>query len=151
MKHMYRIFDDIDDLPRTLFHGVHRSRKLPLDEWIEAEVKYGQDGSGQKKKRYKTGFHMVDSEAAALKFLDTMFKYKNQRVVCRVLVDETAGTWPKPHSRHGITLVKRMKITSTAWAKRARLPRRKTSDKNTENQRRSVYRGRHAEDVRVNR
>ena len=120
MKAMYRILDVKNGQPHTLFHAVNGSRRLSLSQWLDAEVKMGQDGSGQKK-RYRTGFHVVSNRPAAIDFLYRMFRHKSPRVICKVLVDECGGTWPKARSRHNITLVKRMKITPWAWAAAKRL------------------------------
>lgn len=40
----YKIFDIKDNLPCTLFHGINKSKKLPLNQWIKADIKMVDDG-----------------------------------------------------------------------------------------------------------
>lgn len=108
---MYRILENKDKLPHTLFHGVKGSRRLPLNEFINAEIKEGRDGSGQKK-LYKTGFHVVKTKQQAEDFFMKMFRIKKNRVVCRV---EVGKLWRKEHSRHEVYLSDTMKIHKKDW------------------------------------
>lgn len=117
-KLYYRIFDDLNGTPATLFHGVNGSRKLPLDEWVDATVKPVTDGSGVTV--YQSGFHVITDLKETKKFLLKRFKHIEKRVIARVEVDEDAGTWPKSHSPHPVLLVKRMRIKKADWARRVR-------------------------------
>lgn len=115
---MYRIFDDKNDLPHTLFHGLNGKRQLELDTWLEAEVKAGRDGSGQKKKLYQTGFHCLTDLASVVKFLGR-FRNLKGRVVCAVHADESFGVWRKEHSpAKNLRLVRRMRVTKAQWEER---------------------------------
>lgn len=116
---MYRIFDEKNAMPHTLFHGVNKSRRLPLDTWIESETKLVQDGSGQKNK-YKSGFHVLQTFDEIV-FFKNRFRNMNGRVVCKVIVDMNAGLWDKEHSPADVKLVKRMKISSKDWSNRIEL------------------------------
>lgn len=108
----YKILDEKDGLPLTLFHGVGGSRTLPLDCWIDASVKAVRDGAGT---TYQSGFHALPTLNEAIQY---MAKFKNPRVICEVDIDETAGVWPKMHSPSGVILAKRMRISSSQWSQR---------------------------------
>ena len=118
MKTYYRILEDRNGKPATLFHGLNGSRTLPLDEWVEAVVKDVHDGSKQKAKKYRSGFHVIPTKKEADAFFDFSFRKKEDRYVVAVLVDEDAGIWDKSHSPSNVWLAKRMKITSRSWDKR---------------------------------
>ena len=118
-KAYYRIFDEKNDAPHTLFHGVKGSRKLPLDTWVEAEIRKVKDGSC--KVKYISGFHVLKTEQEAKSFLNKMFKYKNYRVITRVLVDEDSGLWKKEHSKSNVFLAKKIKILKKDWKNRKHL------------------------------
>lgn len=118
MTTMWRIFEDKNDLPHTLFRGLNGSRTLALDTWHEAEVKEGYDGPSS---TYTTGFHVLTNRQAVVDFLNR-FRNLEGRVICAVLVDEDAGMWYKEHSpAEDLRLVKRMKITAEQWAQRVPL------------------------------
>ena len=108
----YRICDEKNGLPMTLFHGIRGSRKIPLDRWIEADVKTVNEDKGTP---YKSGFHVLRDKEAAKRVLLETFKQLRGRFIVRV---EVRDTWPKKHSRHGVILARRMRIRSMDWAKR---------------------------------
>jgi hypothetical protein len=64
---MYKIVEREGAEMRTLFHGVNRSRQLPLGTWLTAERKWVRDGSGQE--RYLSGFHVLKSHAQGVEYL----------------------------------------------------------------------------------
>jgi len=107
----YKIFDEKDGLPRTLFHGIEGSKTLPLDSWVEAVVKDVSDGGTV----YKSGFHVLPSKEETEEYAT---KFKEKKVVAEVDVDEEAGIWPKAHSPSNIMLVKKIRIRSAQWKKR---------------------------------
>jgi hypothetical protein len=110
---MYRIFDDKNDLPHTLFRGVRGSRTLPLDTWIEAEQKMGKEGSHGK--LYLTAFHVVDSLEDAINFFVKRFRNYDGRVICAVEVD---GELRKKPSNNSVTLAEKMRIPKRFWDER---------------------------------
>ena len=110
----YRIFEEKNGYPYSLFHGTGGSRKLPIDRWIESDTKLVRDGSGQKKKLYKSGFHVLLSLDDA-KRLAKRFKITDNRVLCTVEID---NIWKKHHSPYNIFLAKKMLITKDAWDNR---------------------------------
>jgi len=116
---MYRLFEEKNGVPCTLFHGVNKSRKLPLDTWVDAEIKNVHDGSRDRATEYVSGFHVLPSFESVIKFLNR-FKVLDNRVICAVDVDIDAGIWDKEHSLSDVKLVKRMKITSEYWDKRVK-------------------------------
>jgi hypothetical protein len=116
-RFLYRIFDDQDGSPATLFHGVDGSRKLPLDTWLQADVKPVTDGSCSTV--YQSGFHVLPTRDDVVEHLGR-FKHLRHRVIVRVEVDEAAGIWPKSHSRSPVLLVKRMRVKRRDWDRRER-------------------------------
>jgi len=107
----YKIFDEKDGQPRTLFHGIEGSKTLPLDTWIDAVVKDVSDGGTV----YKSGFHVLPNRPETEEYAT---RFKEKKAVAEVDVDEGAGTWPKAHSPSNIILVKRIRIRSAQWKKR---------------------------------
>lgn len=115
-KPYWRIFDVKYELPHTLFHGVGGARRLDLDKWLEARVVLCRDGKGP---LYLSGFHVFRSKAELLAY-STRFD-PDRRAVCRVWVDEAAGTWGKAHSRAPVILARRMLIREKDWRRRTPL------------------------------
>ena len=115
MRYAYKIFDEVEFRPKTLFHGVSGSRFLPVGEWIEADIKQVTDGSRQTP--YLSGFH-------AYPLLNDIYRWaagaKNLagRVVVRVKVDECRS---KPRAIRDTILAERMYIPKSAWKKRISL------------------------------
>lgn len=107
----FKIFDEKDGKPRTLFHGINGSKTLPLDTWIDAVVKDVSDGGPI----YKSGFHVLPSLEETRHYA-TRFKHK--KVLVEVDVDESAGSWPKSHSKSNVLLARRIRIRTSQWKKR---------------------------------
>jgi hypothetical protein len=114
---MYRLFEERDGQPATLFHGVNGSRTLPLDQWIDAEVKPVYDGSPARARRYRSGFHLFETIEGLTAFLNR-FRRLEGRVVCAVDVDTGYGVWEKAHSPAPVKLAGRIRITSQDWDER---------------------------------
>jgi hypothetical protein len=114
-KIAYRIFDEKNGEPHTLFHGVNGSRKLPTDKWLEAKVGPVTDGSGVT--TYQSGFHVLTDKSKAEEVFRTFFRLSN-RAISKVRVYDT---WIKEHSRHKVTLARFMKITKKDWQNRIKL------------------------------
>lgn len=106
---MYRILQIRDGLPTTLFHGVDGSRTLPFSTWMEAEVKEVHDGSGGT--TYKSGFHVMDEERAAIEYLKR-FKKERPLVVCEVFAKDL---WEKSHADAEVKLARSMRIEPMHW------------------------------------
>ena len=112
----YKIFDAKNDMPHTLFHGVQKSRLLPLDEWITAEVKNVSDGSAGKV--YRSGFHVLKHFEETKNFFMNQFRIFDHRVISIIDVDVDSGIWPKKHSRGNVFLAKKIRINKKEWDKR---------------------------------
>jgi len=118
-KTYYRMFEIRNGLPATLFHGIRGSRTLPLNQWIDAEIKQVRDGSSGK--IYKSGFHILPKLEETIQFIKRMFIHLENRVIAPVSVDIDAGIWPKTHSRHDVFLAAKIRISNSQWAKRISL------------------------------
>ena len=111
---MYRIFEEKNNLPHTLFHGVNGSRCLPLDEWVDAEVKEVYDGVKTRATKYTAGFHVLPTIELVKKFL-SRFKKLDNRVICPVEVEDI---WSKEHSHAPVKLARRMRVPKKFWEMR---------------------------------
>lgn len=86
---LYKILDYNNGYYKTLFHGVNRSKTLPLYTWLEAEIKYARDGSGDK--WYNTGFHCISSILDCYVYLNN-FKDINNKAILPCYAE---GIWEK--------------------------------------------------------
>ena len=116
MKRYFRVFEEKRGMPATLFHGVHGSRKLPLDEWVNAEIKLVKDGTNGK--IYQSGFHVFLDRDETIAFFLRLFRHLEDRVIASVDVDKCAGIWSKEHSRGNVFLAARIRIRSREWKNR---------------------------------
>jgi len=89
-----------------LYHGLGGSRHVPVGTWMVAKAGILRDGVGQ---RYRSGFHFVRSLDDARAF-DRLTKGKY--VFFRV---QAYGIRPKPGSRTGIWLAKKMRVIPHSW------------------------------------
>lgn len=96
-------FKIFDKGPRTLYHGVKGSRRLPTQQWIEAEVKDGDDNGPV----YRTGFHFFTDRAAAEEYLHRRFRRPAEKVILPI---RAAEVWPKARSPHSVMLARFMFI-----------------------------------------
>ena len=116
IKKYYRVFEEgKDGMPHSIFHGTNKSRKLSLDTWIKADVKYVQDGKG--KKKYLCGFHILPTLKETRQLFLKMFKHFENRYICSVYADEEMGMWEKPTNKK-IMLANYIKITKQQWKNR---------------------------------
>ena len=90
---VYKIVLVERDELRTLFHGINRSRILPVNKWIKAEKRYGRDGSGQN--FYLTGIHCFKDEEVAIEYLNK-FRIEKNRVIIEC---EGRGLRQKPSNK----------------------------------------------------
>lgn len=88
----------------TLFHSVSRSRRLPVGEWLEADVKPARDGSGDR--WYLAGWHSLPTKAEAEAYLS---RFRVDRPLSVVEV-EVLDTWTKDHSPNSIILSRWLKV-----------------------------------------
>jgi len=113
-KKYWRLLRDKEGLPTTLFHGLSGSRRLPLDEWLDAEIKTVTDGGKKKAKKYKSGFHVLPTLEEIVKFTNR-FRRIEDLVIVEVDVQDL---WSKEHSPANVWLAARMRIRSKQWEKR---------------------------------
>jgi hypothetical protein len=114
----YKIFDlgigKDTVFPKTLFHGVNGSRRLPVGKWINAEQKMVTDGSGTT--RYLSGFHAYETLDDIRNWLRGA-KNIAERVVVRVHVRKCRS---KDHAVRKTILADQMLITVKDWDARER-------------------------------
>jgi hypothetical protein len=89
---------------KTLFHGVNGSKTIPMNEWVEADVKQGRDGSGDR--YYLTGWHTLESKQEALDYLKRFKAEKDYCIVKCTIKD----IWKKEHSPSNVYLSRYIKI-----------------------------------------
>lgn len=112
MIEAYRIFEACEEQPRTLFHGWHGSRSLPLDQWLRAKQGIVTNpGKAKEGKTFRAGWHVTLSREEAEQYLGN-FNSGRELVVCRVWVKAIR---PKPRSRHPVYLAKDMLVTREDW------------------------------------
>ena len=110
----YRIVElDAHNRPKTLFHalpdqgdGRRRSRILPTDKWLYAEVKPVTDGTS--KSVYQSGFNVL-LELDAMRAYLKRFKKDRTLAIIEIEVDKTTLR-PKQHSRSPVFLARYMRI-----------------------------------------
>lgn len=108
---MFRICEEIDGQPATLFHGLNGSRKLPLNTWMKAETGMVRDGVG---KYYKSGFHVL-STMNEIEEYTKLFKIRKGRFFVKVSAEKL---YPKKHSRGKVFLARKIKISRKNWENR---------------------------------
>ena len=107
-EHYYRICERKQSKLFTLFHafGMPRSRELPMNEWLHADIKPVYDASKKVGKQYTSGFHVFKDPEECARFIK-MFRAPRELVMVRILV---GNTWPKSHSRANVLLTNKIKI-----------------------------------------
>ena len=103
MKIWYKIIERQNKTLKTLFHGVNRSRVLPVNKWLKADIKLVRDGTS--KTWYKSGWHIADK--------NTLENYIKSFTVPRDLIIRPCfakNVWKKEHSRHNIYLAEYINI-----------------------------------------
>ncbi len=101
MSVYYKIVEWKNDAPHTLFHGLNRSRKLPVDKWITAEQKIVDDGG----RPYVSGFHVFMFRENAEDYLKRFRAPKDRRIVACL----AKTIWQKP-TNELVWLAERIKI-----------------------------------------
>jgi len=101
-----------EPVPKTLFHGHHGTRRLPLDFWLRAHQRVVTDGSRQH--RYRAGFHIYPDLEGVKRWLQGV-KIVENRVVVEV---DAEFIRDKPNARTGTLLAKWMCIPRRAWNRR---------------------------------
>lgn len=106
----YRILENREGRPMTLFHGLNGSRTLPLDVELEACTKMVRNAKGQK--LFKGGFHTLERKQDVVDYLRRFTAArKGKLVVCAV---DIRDTWIKP-TNELVILSRYMIINSKDW------------------------------------
>jgi len=111
----YKVFDIKNDQPLFIFHGINRSRVVPLNTWLKADKKMVTDGSCNT--QYLSGFHIFPSYQAITDWCKTV-KHVDERVVVQVHAKKTR---PKRHSKHTVVLADHLIVYSEDWNQRVPL------------------------------
>lgn len=111
----YKIVEDHNGSPKTLFHGVSGVRTLPFDTWVDADIKWVNDGDSDR--YYWSGFHLLETLEEAIDYL-RKFKRRADKAIVKVTIDTKKKLWRKTHSPHNVWLAETMKISKRQWDKR---------------------------------
>ena len=99
----YRICERKNEKLYTLFHAINGSREMPIEKWMDAEIKPVKDGKGTV---YISGFHCMEN-LKEMRDFKRMFRKPRDLVLVEC---EVEGIRTKDHSRANILLVDRMKL-----------------------------------------
>ena len=103
MKTYYKIVEKKNSDFYTLFHGIGGTRKLPINEWINGEIKENVgDGRGT---RYTSGIHIIDGLDNAVQYMKRFRKNDRTIVACYA-----RGLKRKEHSKDYVYLANSIKI-----------------------------------------
>ncbi len=103
MKIYYKIVEIKNNDHYFLFHGINGSRKIPINTWINANIKQNaSDGVGN---RYTSGIHVIDGHDNALSYLKR-FK-RNDRIIVACYAE---GLKRKEKSKHYVYLADKIKL-----------------------------------------
>jgi len=92
---------------KTLFHGINRTKIIPVDEWIKSEQKTVRDGAVGT--QYLSGWHIMMNLDEAQEYLSKFTRVcGDERVI--VEVDVKGKIWPKEHSPSNVHLCEYIKI-----------------------------------------
>jgi len=112
MAPMWKVFEDRDGSPEFLYHCIEGSRAVPLDRWLDAEIKWAKEGSNP---YYWTAFHAYPSLASV-----AAWRHRTRRTAGRVVVEVTVEQVEKKPTRGEAYLARRILLTARQWA--ARIP-----------------------------
>ena len=101
----YRIVEIKNGKPHSLFHGTDGSREIPMNRWVDANIKTVHDGSCGTE--YESGFHILLSAKEALEFFNKMFRIKENRIVIKCYAK---GLRKKSHSKRDVYLADKIMI-----------------------------------------
>jgi hypothetical protein len=112
----YRIFEEKDGVPHTLFHGNNNFRKLVIGKWITAEKKNILYPT-YPPKEVPHGFHVFETLQNALDYM-FLFKHIENKVICRVHVENTNDVGFSPRRDYKLFLAEHMFISKNDWEDR---------------------------------
>jgi hypothetical protein len=100
----YKIIRKENNKFQTLFHGLNGSKVIKLNIWLEANVDFGRDGSGNR--YYIHGWHSFLYLNEAKQYLNRFKETEN----LTILKCEVKDTWKKEHSPAPIILSRYIKF-----------------------------------------
>lgn len=106
----YRILENKNGQPTTLFHGVDGSRTLAMNTWITALKKPVTNPGGKGGTVYISGFHCTENLDYLLEYMER-FTSPRELVACEIQV---RGTRPKP-TNGKILLADKMFLSQEDW------------------------------------
>lgn len=78
MKTMYRLVEvDEKGRSKTLFHGINRSRLIPLNDWIKAKKHIVNDGGTD----YLSGFHVLETFEECEEYASRFTKKRTLKII----------------------------------------------------------------------
>jgi len=105
MKKYYKIVQKDNSNIKFLFHGINGTRVIPINRWVEADIKENvMDGHGTK---YTCGIHIIDGLDNAREYLQRFRKTDRAIVECYA-----EGLRHKSHSKPYVFLADRVLIES---------------------------------------
>jgi hypothetical protein len=115
MAYAWRILEEKDGKPHTLMHKLNGTHELPIDEWVEADIKPVRNpGSGGQK--YISGFHCMLTREDVERYMQRFTKPRTL-VICQIEIGEV-NIRRKPGAK-GVMLAPALRIPKGAW-RRAR-------------------------------
>jgi hypothetical protein len=102
MKKYYKIVELKNNELMTLFHGINRNRKLPMNKWLKAQIKNVTDGGTY----YQSGWHIIPNLKSCQQYLQK-FKKKRKLIIVEC---EAKNIWKKEHSPNNVYLSEYIRI-----------------------------------------
>jgi len=109
----YKVFVSYSGVPKFLYHGLRGSRIVTLDKWLEAEVKWANEGSNP---YYYTAFHVYMKLGVLKKWVRSVKKFED-RFVTIVSIERTRD---KPTAGSAV-LAELMRLDQMDWENRIEL------------------------------
>lgn len=98
MKKHFKIVDRINGQIQTLFHGINGAKQMPLNAWVEANIKMVRDSKNGPE--YLSGFHVLETVEGCKNYLRRFKNLKHKDIVpCFI-----SGKRKKAHSKSKVFL-----------------------------------------------
>ena len=106
---VFKIVDMDGDTVKTLFHGNHGSRTIPVGKWVRADSKTVHDGSSGTP--YRSGWHVFTQLEDAHTYVGKFTNLEPKAIVrCRA-----RALWPKAHSPSPVLLTEHLLVEEVVW------------------------------------
>jgi hypothetical protein len=103
----FKIVEQHADGVRTLFHGLHGSRRLEPGRWLRADQREVRDGTS--KTTYLSGWHVLPTREDCEAYLE---KFTERLDRLRIIECEVRNPRPKTHSPSPVFLAEYLFIRS---------------------------------------